>query len=101
MMVRETLDITSNWVRSIMVMHLAFNQLTVGSSPTGPTKYIKMNTKQKKTYDKWVKQNQKTYPIHKIIIHRSPMTHVSIFASRYYDVNPTEVAQINEHGILT
>jgi hypothetical protein len=59
-----------------------------------------MNPKQIATWQKWVKQNHRTYPVREIRYHKEPATHVSIFASKYYDVNPIEVAQINENGIL-
>ncbi len=59
-----------------------------------------MNDKQRKTYDKWVKENCRIYPVRQVIYPRAPMTHVSIFASKYYDMKPYEVAQINEEGKL-
>jgi hypothetical protein len=64
-------------------------------------RYNHMNAAQSKTWDKWVRSNLKRYPVCYVRNHALSATHVSIMASKYHDVEPHELLQINELGVLT
>lgn len=57
-----------------------------------------MNTIQRTSYDRFVRDMRRVYPVIQVRYPRSPMTHVSIYVSKHYDVAPFEIAQINDMG---